>query len=58
MLGAFLQSQFVALNQINAIVPEGIEAGTAVPIVIEVDCGDGNVFRSRDDVTIAIAAAE
>ncbi len=58
VLGAFLQPQFVALNQINAIVPEGIEPGAAVPIVIEVDCGDGNVFRSRDDVTIAIAPAE
>ncbi len=58
VLGAFLQSQFVALNQINAIVPAGVEPGDAVPIVIEVDCGDGNVFRSRDDVTIAIAAAE
>ena len=58
VLGAFLQPQFVALNQINAIVPEGIEPGDAVPIVIEVDCGDGNVFRSRDDVTIAIAPAE
>jgi uncharacterized protein (TIGR03437 family) len=55
VLGAFLHSQFVALNQINAIVPEGVEPGDAVPIVIEVDCGDGTVFRSREDVTIAIA---
>lgn len=54
ILGAFLQPQFVALNQINAIVPEGVEPGDAVPIVIEVDCGDGNVFRSRADVTIAV----
>jgi len=58
VLGAFLHSQFVALNQINAIVPEGVEPGDAVPIVIEVDCGDGNVFRSREDVTIAIASPE
>ncbi len=56
--GAFLQPQFVSLNQINAIVPEGVEPGDAVPIVIEVDCGDGNVFRSREDVTIAIAPAD
>ncbi len=55
VLGAFLHSQFVALNQINAIVPEGVEPGDAVPIVIEVDCGDGTVFRSREDVTLAIA---
>ncbi len=55
VLGAFLHSQFVALNQINAIVPEGVEPGDSVPIVIEVDCGDGKVFRSRKDVTIAIA---
>ena len=58
ILGAFLQPQFVALNQINAIVPEGVEPGDAVSIVIEVNCGDGNVFRSREDVTIAIAPAD
>ena len=56
--GGFLQPQFVALNQINAIVPEGVEPGDAVPIVIQVDCGDGNVFRSREDVTIAVAPAD
>jgi hypothetical protein len=48
----------VALNQINAVVPEGVEPGDAVPIVVEVDCGDGNIFRSRDDVTIAITPAD
>ena len=58
VLGAFLQPQFVALNQINAIVPGGVEPADAVPIVIEVDCGDGNVFRSREDVTIAVAPAD
>jgi uncharacterized protein (TIGR03437 family) len=54
VLAAFLQQTNVGLNQINAIVPEGVEPGDAVPIVVEVDCGDGNVFRSRDDVTIAV----
>ena len=54
VLGAVLQPTSVGLNQINAFVPEGVEPGDAVPIVIEVDCGEVNVFRSRDDVTIAV----
>ncbi|MDA1311862.1 MAG: hypothetical protein O2968_00880 [Acidobacteria bacterium] len=55
--GAILHPIFVALNQINVRIPEGLTPGDAVPIVIEVDCGDGNVFSSRGDVTIAVAAA-
>ena len=57
VLGAVLQPTSVGLNQINAFIPEGVEPGDAVPIVIEVDCGDGKVFRSREDVTIAVRAA-
>ena len=47
----------VGLNQINAYIPEEVIPGDSVPIVIEVDCGDGNVFRSREDVTIAVRPA-
>ena len=57
VLGAVLQPTNVGLNQINAIVPEGVTPGDTVPIVIEVDCGDGKVFFSRADVTIAVRAA-
>ncbi len=56
VIAAILQPEFVGLSQINAFVPEGVTPGDAVPIVIEVDCGDGKVFRSREDVTIAVAA--
>ena len=52
-----LHPTLVGVNQVNAVVPGGITPGDAVPIVIEVDCGDGNVFRSRDDVTIAVGPA-
>ena len=51
-----LQPESVGLNQINAFVPDGVAPGNAVPIVIEVEC-DGQVFRSRADVTIAVRAA-
>ena len=54
VLGSVLHGGSVGLNQINAIVPDGVTPGDAVPIVIEVDCGDGNVFRSRAGVTIAV----
>ena len=54
VLGSVLHGASVGLNQINAIVPNGVTPGGAVPIVIEVDCGDGNVFRSRAGVTIAV----
>jgi hypothetical protein len=40
--------------QVNAVVPAGVTPGDMVSIVIEVDCGDGAVFRSREDVTIAV----
>ena len=53
VLGSVLHPDLVGLNQINAFVPEGVTPGDAVPIVIEVDC-DGEVFRSRADVTIAV----
>ena len=54
VLGSVLHGGSIGLNQINAIVPDGVTPGDAVPIVIEVDCGDGNVFRSRAGVTIAV----
>ena len=54
VLGSVLHGGSIGLNQINAIVPDGVTPGDAVPIVIEVDCGDGNVFSSRADVTIAV----
>ena len=54
VLGAVLQPTSVGLNQINVFVPDGVGPGDAVPIVIEVDCGEDKVFRSREDVTIAV----
>lgn len=48
----FLHPTLVALSQINVQIPEGVIPGDAVPIVIKVD----NVFSSRGDVTIAVAA--
>ena len=56
-LGAVLQPTNVGLSQINAIVPPGVAPGDKIPIVIEVDCGDGQIFQSRADVTIAVRAA-
>ena len=58
ILGSFLQSQFVGLNQINAFVPEGVTPGDKVSIVIEVECDPQTIFRSREDVTIAVTAAK
>ena len=49
-----LHPSLVGLNQINAFVPDGVIPGAAVPIVIEVECGDGAVVHSRPDVTIAV----
>ena len=57
VLGAVLQSSSVGLNQINAVIPDGVTPGDAVPIVIEVECPDGSKIRSREDVTIAVRAA-
>ena len=57
VLGAVLQSSSVGLNQINAVIPEGVTPGDAVPIVIEVECPDGTKLRSSEDVTIALRAA-
>ncbi len=54
--GGFLQPTFVALNQINVLVPEGVTPGDEVPIIIEVECDPETVFRSRADVTIAVVA--
>ena len=51
-----LQPTNVGLNQINVFVPN-VMPGDKVPIVIEVDCGNGEVFRSSGDVTIAVRAA-
>ncbi len=56
VLAAFLSPQFVGVNQINALIPEGVTPGDAVPIVVEVDTGGDNIFRSRGDVTIAVRA--
>ena len=52
----FLQQASVGLNQINVVVPEGVEPGDEVPIVIEVECEDKTVLRSREDATIAVRA--
>jgi hypothetical protein len=41
----------------NATVPAGIAPGNEVPLQIEIDFGGGAVFRSRDDVFIAVSAA-
>jgi uncharacterized protein (TIGR03437 family) len=49
-----LHPTLVALFQINAIVAQGTPTGDRVPIVIEVDCGGGHIFRSRRDVFIAV----
>lgn len=46
---AGLSPQFVGLYQINVFIPQGVQTGPAVPIVIEA----GGV-RSRPDVTIAL----
>ena len=47
----------VGLNQINAFVPEGVEPGDRVPIIIEVECEDGTIVRSQGSATIAIRPA-
>ena len=49
-----LHPTLVGLNQINAVVPAGVTPGDAVSILIEVDCGDGAILRSREDVTMAV----
>ena len=51
---AFLQQTNVGLHQINMVVPNGAPLGDEVPIVIEVECDDGTVLRSREDATIAV----
>ncbi len=50
-------TRLATVNQVNAVIPAGVTPGDTVSIVIEVDCGGGNVFRSRDDVTIAVDPA-
>ena len=57
ILGTVLHPTLVSLFQMNAFVPAGVTPGNEVPIEIEVDCGDGTVFRSHDDVYIAVSAA-
>jgi uncharacterized protein (TIGR03437 family) len=49
-----LHPSLVGLNQINAVVPDTVIPGDAVPIVIEVECGDDVILRGRTDVTIAV----
>ncbi len=51
-----LQPSNVGLNQINVFVPN-VMPGDKVPVVIEVDCGNGKAFRSSSGVTIAVRAA-
>ncbi len=57
VLGAVVQPTNVGLNQVNVIVPDGVTPGDKVSVVIEVDCGDEQGFRSRGDVTIAVREA-
>ena len=57
VLGTVLHPTLVSLFQMNAYVPLGVAPGNEVPIEIEIDFGGGNVFRSRDDVFIAVSAA-
>ena len=52
-----LHPTLVALNQINVVVSPETPIGDRVPIVIAVDCGDGQVFPSKAGVTIAVRAA-
>ncbi len=47
----------MGLNQINAFVPDGVTPGDEVPIVIEVECDDGTILRTREDATIAVRPA-
>jgi uncharacterized protein (TIGR03437 family) len=56
VIGAALHSQFVALNQVNVIVPN-VPAGNAVPVQIEIDLNPGGTVRSRGDATMAVRAA-
>lgn len=50
----FLQQTSVGLNQINMVVPDGVTPGDEVLIVIEIECDDGTIVRSREDATIAV----
>ncbi len=56
VLGAALTSEFVALNQINVIVPN-VAPGDALPVQIEMDLSPGGTVRSRGDATMAVRAA-
>jgi len=56
VIGAALHSQFVALNQVNVIVPN-VPGGNAVQVRIEVDLSPGGTVRSRGDATMAVRAA-
>ena len=56
VIGAALHSQFVALNQVNVIVPN-VPPGNAVPVQIEMDLSPGGTVRSRGDATMAVRAA-
>jgi len=49
-----LHPTLVGVYQVNAVIPSDVTPGDAVSIAIEVDCGDGTVLRSREDVTIAV----
>jgi uncharacterized protein (TIGR03437 family) len=56
VIGAALHSQFVALNQVNVIVPN-VPPGNEVPVQIEMDLNPGGTVRSRGDATMAVRAA-
>jgi len=45
-----MSPQFVAVYQVNVIVPAGAPTGDAVPLIIEI-----GGQTSRDDVTIAVS---
>jgi uncharacterized protein (TIGR03437 family) len=52
VLFAGMSPEFVGVNQINIVVQPGTPTGNAISLIIET-----GTLRSRDDVTVAVAAA-